>query len=830
MADTTLSNQLFTSREEIRNQIIEYCKSYLELESIDLGKSQFLSFIINVVSVLTSNLMFYSSSTYNEFFLTKAKLPESVLNLSSFLGYNTQEAIYASCNILMTVPLEFTSSSVTINIPEGFKFYAGDNEIEFCTYYSTDITVLNNSQVSIIATESNKVHNLAVNIDTTSATPEFSFILPTRQYQNVIQEFQISSDLKLYQFVDIDVPLDGKVSSMIVKVKDPGGSSWQTYSEFNSLYLMTSTDYGYVSRRTNTGRKLYFGNNLIGIQPLAGSTVQVTTLVTSGEDGNVIAGSITSADRIYATDDLKVKPVNYSVINTSGASGGEDEESIEDIRKNAIDNITALGRLVSENDFKNLNVIIPTSPLRSNSIAILKRSDLRINEIQLYTILEYLSEHVPMRNTYLELSLDTTSLTRLTEINISGTPYYTLFDMTIDSTSNYIAYYDYNLYELDRVPSLVVSYNLINSYNIILNNLNIRKSNDEIIFSTSFISDEIDVLSCTCQMEILSTGQTFNMTIDSTSNSFVYSFSNYTLIPEGEQTYYFTIKNPSLENVCKYSVLCTVRKSLNSFMMSNVTDNDSTSFIVYDVPVILKSYYDSISKKDFELYVLQTMLSTLDFKDYRMMTDFVNLKFTNTYGSMNNMQYNDVTKSSVIDYFQTSIPLSPNTGDRYIVNGNEGGIWQNRKNQIVECYDSTSWQFFTPVLDDIVYVTNSNYKMIYTGQTWIRPIYDIPLQISMEIVKDDSYSISDIQLINNIKTSLIDEFSSSFGPNISLYRSKLIKNIQSVDGVGHCHLKEPESNIFFEYDLTDLTKEELLRYSPEYVYFDEDSISVDIIG
>ena len=85
MSDTTISSQIYKSRDEIRSQIVEYMESYLELENIDLAKSSYLSFIINTLSTLTCNLLFYETSVYREFFLTKAQLDDFIY--SSFNIY-----------------------------------------------------------------------------------------------------------------------------------------------------------------------------------------------------------------------------------------------------------------------------------------------------------------------------------------------------------------------------------------------------------------------------------------------------------------------------------------------------------------------------------------------------------------------------------------------------------------------------------------------------------------------------------------------------------------------------------------------------------------------
>ena len=90
--DKSVSNQIYLSRDSIRQQVTDFTKSYLELENVDLTQSSFLTYIIDILSTLSSNLLFYQSSVYKEFFLTTAQLPESIYNLSTFIGYSPREA------------------------------------------------------------------------------------------------------------------------------------------------------------------------------------------------------------------------------------------------------------------------------------------------------------------------------------------------------------------------------------------------------------------------------------------------------------------------------------------------------------------------------------------------------------------------------------------------------------------------------------------------------------------------------------------------------------------------------------------------------------------
>jgi len=68
MADTPVSTQIYRSRDQIRNEVITKIRQYLELENVDLTKSSFLSFLVEILSSLTSDLLFYQLASYREFF------------------------------------------------------------------------------------------------------------------------------------------------------------------------------------------------------------------------------------------------------------------------------------------------------------------------------------------------------------------------------------------------------------------------------------------------------------------------------------------------------------------------------------------------------------------------------------------------------------------------------------------------------------------------------------------------------------------------------------------------------------------------------------------
>ena len=84
----------------------------------------------------------------------------------------------------------------------------------------------------------------------------------------------------------------------------------------------------------------------------------------------------------------------------------------------------------------------------------------------------------------------------------------------------------------------------------------------------------------------------------------------YTDLPEDTLTIQFTLSTVT-ETFARYENEFVFRQSLDDFMISNLTANDSTAptqIVIYDVPVIQAEYYDSIDQGNFELVVLQNII------------------------------------------------------------------------------------------------------------------------------------------------------------------------------------------------------------------------------
>jgi hypothetical protein len=63
-------------------------------------------------------------------------------------------------------------------------------------------------------------------------------------------------------------------------------------------------------------------------------------------------------------------------------------------------------------------------------------------------------------------------------------------------------------------------------------------------------------------------------------------------------------------------------------------------------------------------------------------------------------------------------PGAPTTGDRYLINTAPTGVWVGHANQIAE-WDGVAWVYTIPVLDDVVFITNTLTTKRFNGSIWV---------------------------------------------------------------------------------------------------------------
>lgn len=556
--------EIYGSREKIRSQIIDFAKDYLQLQTVDLYKTSLLSYIVDTLSILSANHYFYDSVIYREFFMVEAQMSESVYNLARWIGYAAPRAKPSTVDMLFTIPLSFESSSVVFNIPNTFKVN-GDATTFLINSRISNIdsaakivfdkqkyidevknnpgahgTIINSTAITI--TDSNGYQRpIVISPDGTQA----SFLLPFTQHEKMVYQFLIPSEVQPYQFYSKIIDFSGgMISAIRVWVTEPGYNGkisldssksseftvdssgysypgnarlsngqecvWTEWSESeHGVYTMSPNATEFVFSTGMEKGEIFFGNGILGKQPVANSAVTIELYITQGEDGSVIPHSITNGDTLYYTEEkiqpgsavsTKTKTISYTVTNPGPSVGGINSPTLPEVKSNAIINLRSKERLVSDLDYDDINSIVGSNFPVSEGFPIMKRSDLKVNEMMLFTRLMYHDklnqpQIVPTRNAKFDIydpvfTDDKYTITRTTPITIDNEEYQTMFNMTI-TKSRMMAYYDYVLQNVIGTPANLYSdgqYSWYNSYIYMALNtvdFNIQLSNETTSSSSS---------------------------------------------------------------------------------------------------------------------------------------------------------------------------------------------------------------------------------------------------------------------------------------------------------------------------------------------------------
>lgn len=922
--------EIFSSRDMIRQQLISYAENYLEINDIDLTKSSYLSYLINILSVLTSNLIYYNTATYREFFLVRAHQKESVLNLAAMLGYDPDNAVPATVQVLVSMPAEFRSSAQVImngrHDPnnEPFKFYADDIVFSCENKVQIDIIMDRGRLLSANITETNMetggvrnlnwrlspdrkfLHFMVNATQVIDQVTTFNFP-PLKPYQYYTQTIPFSGDFagidlqtvgmrtEIKQYWDAEL---SRMTNDVVEILEDDAIHWESKA---SLFLITPGEYGYTYRVNENSVKVFFGNGVIGTQPTENHQCTITTQVTKGFDGNVLAGAINRADRLTTRVEfngaITELPVDLKCINVSAAVGGKGYPTIDEVRTQAIVQVSTNKRLVTEYDFDNASGVVRDLPIQ-HSLPILKRSDLKRNEICLFTDVIFGNEYVPTRNAVIKILAGdenfpiryrdpiTFDLNRFErEEDYENTEFVSMFDIQIDPIQRTCSYF----YTLDTIEKESVLKRTWTNETVVFPN-NVRftvnrdsTSSEDDTLTVDFFFEKISTKTLydnvVCYLEIAESGDYLPTTlVDSTSGTYFTISRDLLDIDEGELLFDFQMKyvdpvSGEEEWLCNSQVQTVIKQSLDSFMYSKVkkyssTDPDSQGGlywgILYDVPVVLADYLvqleENEQKDNFTEQVLHRIV-TFDMSQYKMLTDFVNLKFSNTYGVITNMNHNPETKGIINRIDPETMPSCPGNGFTCAVTNNtnvwngspwfkeEGGflaryypnepgewIFSDLKTNDILLYDyiAPGEQYRAPIPPDNsskhrgMTARDALPRLIYNGDNLFSMSKPIPLEINLEVWKKPGVSLSDSGLVQLIKNTITTSYAEKMGYDKPVYISDITKLVQTLNGVDYCKVTKPDHDIFFNYDFNTFKHEDLLRYSPQLVYISSNSINVTL--
>lgn len=316
MAETTLAID-YTSRSyaELRDDMLSHASTLLP-QWTSRSPNDFGVVLVELFAYMGDILSYYTDRIANEAFLATATQRRSVLNLARMLDYRPNGTNAAK------VTLTFTSApgSADIVVPAGTRVSTETVNTE-PLYFETDVDVTIPAVGNAAAVAATEGQTIFESLGTSSGATGQDFVLS----QTPVIE------------TSLDVFMDEGSGQVVV---------WQWVEhliEWGSNDRVFTT---YIDENNVT--HVVFGDGVNGKIPASLTVVQAGYRVGGGEIGNVGPNTLTTMDSVVVGV--------ISVTNTAAASGGQDAESLDQIRSAAPASLISLNRAVTLGDYEALSL------------------------------------------------------------------------------------------------------------------------------------------------------------------------------------------------------------------------------------------------------------------------------------------------------------------------------------------------------------------------------------------------------------------------------------------------------------------------------------------
>jgi len=331
MAYTQLNQLDFNN---IKSSLKEYLRANSDFTDYDFEGSA-LSNLLDVLAYNTYYTAFNSNMIANEMFLDSATLRDNVVSIAKQLGYRPKSA--TASKAVVNLGIKFTSQDKpsSVGIRRGTCFNAVFENTTYPYSILDDIRTTVNNGIADFS-----------NVEIYSGTI-------------ITQTFTVNTALRNQRFLIKNEKVDS--TSIRVKVFEnantyPNGA-FELYDYAENILNVTPSDrVFYLSEIEDENYEVKFGDGVFGRKLENGELVEISYLVTFAAETNgarvfSFAGVVedlltsTSTTQLYS---LEVVGVNI----VSASSGGEDIESLDQIKFNAAKTFGTQNRAVTGEDYK----------------------------------------------------------------------------------------------------------------------------------------------------------------------------------------------------------------------------------------------------------------------------------------------------------------------------------------------------------------------------------------------------------------------------------------------------------------------------------------------
>lgn len=311
--------------DTIKQNLKNFLKQQPEFTDYDFDGAG-LSILLDILAYNTHYNAYYLNMVANESFLDTALLRDSVVSHAKTLGYTPYSTRAPVAIINFTIDSN-TTTAATATLPEGYAFLS--NQID------------------------SKAHNFVVLNDTTVTKSNTQFFFENLQiYEGQLITYSFTFDEGSNPKQVFTLP-DTNIDTTTIKVLvNPSSSNTatSTYVRATDVLDITSTSEVFFLQEERGGNfQIYFGNDVVGKALPDGAIVSVTYLVTNGTAANKANNFVATATVV---DSLTNGLSNFTITPVSGASGGADRESVDNIKFSAAARFSTQNRLVTFKDYE----------------------------------------------------------------------------------------------------------------------------------------------------------------------------------------------------------------------------------------------------------------------------------------------------------------------------------------------------------------------------------------------------------------------------------------------------------------------------------------------
>jgi len=311
--------------DTIKQNLKNFLRQQSEFQDYDFDGAG-LSVLLDILAYNTHYNAYYLNMVANESFLDTALLRESAVSHAKTLGYTPYSTRAPVAIIDLTVESN-SSTSGTCTLPEGFAFLS--NQID------------------------SRAYNFVVLEDTTVTKSNTQYVFENLNiYEGQLITYSFTYDKGSNPKSVFQLP-DASIDTTTIKVSispNAANSATTVYEKVTDVLDITSTSEVFFLQEGRGGLfEIYFGNDVVGKSLPDGAIVSVTYLSTNGTAANKANNFVATATVV---DSLSTALSNFTITPQSGASGGADRESVDNIKFSAAARFSTQNRLVTYKDYE----------------------------------------------------------------------------------------------------------------------------------------------------------------------------------------------------------------------------------------------------------------------------------------------------------------------------------------------------------------------------------------------------------------------------------------------------------------------------------------------